>query len=171
MGWVLTVNWTIFSWIYLSTLFEIFAGGNPETSWALLYVLYGICIRVYLSPLPPSLPPSLHRTLTVPGVSFTQKLHIIYLINDVVHHWWAAFINCDLWPLSLSCMHACSYIVHVRNLDHVHVLQCVGACMYCTILACYMYCACTCSLWIVDLLCRYSDLAIVYGKGHRSCNR
>lgn len=27
------------------------------------------------------------RKVTQPGVSFSQKLHIIYLVNDVLHHW------------------------------------------------------------------------------------
>lgn len=29
-----------------------------------------------------------HRTLDSAGVGFPEKLHIIYLINDVVHHWY-----------------------------------------------------------------------------------
>ena len=27
------------------------------------------------------------RSLNSPGIGFTHKLHIIYLINDVLHHW------------------------------------------------------------------------------------
>lgn len=27
------------------------------------------------------------RKVTQPGAAFTQKLHIIYLVNDVLHHW------------------------------------------------------------------------------------
>jgi calcium homeostasis ER protein len=29
----------------------------------------------------------LRKTLDSPGVGFSEKLHIIYLINDVIHHW------------------------------------------------------------------------------------
>ena len=29
----------------------------------------------------------LRRTLDSPGVGFDQKLHMVYLINDVIHHW------------------------------------------------------------------------------------
>lgn len=27
------------------------------------------------------------RKVTQPGAPFSQKLHIIYLVNDVLHHW------------------------------------------------------------------------------------
>ena len=36
---------------------------------------------------------SVHRTLDSPGVGFEQKLHILYLINDVIHHWLASIAS------------------------------------------------------------------------------
>ena len=37
--------------------------------------------------------PTNYRTLDAPDVDFNNKLHIVYLINDLVHHWYVIMLR------------------------------------------------------------------------------
>lgn len=39
------------------------------------------------------------------GAPFTQKLHLIYLVNDVLHHWWVVHVHIGCFRFRISEHH------------------------------------------------------------------